>query len=346
MKATIKQISKITGFSIATVSKVLNERPGISTSTRIKIRNAAEELNYFPYCKPRALGLSQRMFKYIGILTTVYEYYLRSPIETGIEKILSMHGYHLLKLTFNEKDNNLLNKELFFQKIVDDKSIAGLISIALGLSDKTIEELNKNNIPVVLVDKYTDFGKCVVIDNMKSTNHITKRLISLGHKHIGFISPEPVGHDIWYERITGYKKALTEKGIAYSPRLIKYENTFDMELVEIATKNLLEKVHNLTAIIFTSDRMAIAGMKAIRNYGLKIPDDISVVGFDNIEFDKYLIPPLSSVKQPAYEMGSKAAKILLDAIKEKDYKHEVFRFNTELIIRGSIRGSKSDKRRG
>ncbi len=340
MSTTIKQISKISGFSIATISKVLNERPGISTPTKIKIRQIAEKLNYFPYCKPRTSGLSQRMFKYIGILNTQYEYYIRSQVESGIEDILSSDGYHILKLAFDEEHNILCDKELFFRTIEQDKSIVGLLSNTLGLSDKIISKLNNNGIPVVIIDKYTDFGKCIVVDNEQAIYDAVIKLISLGHTNIGFICPESVGKDIWDERLNGYKRALIESGIEYNPQLIEHENTFNMELVEIATKNLLERVQHLTAIVYISDRMAIAGMKAIRDCGLKIPDDISVVGFDDIEFDNYLTPSLSSIRQPAYEMGKKAARLLLDAIKENNYKHEVVRLKTELILRESVRSIK------
>jgi LacI family transcriptional regulator len=337
MNKTAREIAKISGFSISTVSKVLNDRPGINAETRLKIRKIAEELNYFPYCKPRLSGLSERRFKYVGLITSQRMTYIYSEMEWGLESTMSKSGYHILKMILDENDSILTDKEMFFNKLIDDKSIAGLISISISLSDKTIDHLNRNGIPVVIIDKYTDFGKCVLIDNTRAVHSAIKKLISLGHKKIGFITPEASGNDIWNERLTGYKNAVKESGIGYDPELVEYENTFNLEFVEIATRNLINRIPDLSAIMYISDTMAIPGMKAIQNMGLKVPGNISVIGFDNINFDKYLTPTLSSVKQPAYEIGKKASNMLLKSMKVKNTRHEAVYMDTELILRESVR---------
>ncbi len=229
--------------------------------------------------------------------------------------------------------------DLFRSNVMENSDIAGLISITVSFSDKTISELQDRNIPIVFVDKYVDYGKCVYVDNEKAIFNAVTKLISLNHKKIGFISPGPIGsgYDIWAERLNGYKRALNEHGIGYNPRLIENEGSFDLELIKIATKRLLEKNRDLSAIVFISDKTAIAGMKAVIESGRKIPDDISIIGFDDIEFDAYLTPSLSSIKQPAYEMGERASKMLYSAITKKDYKHESVRLNAELILRDSVK---------
>lgn len=342
MDATVKEIAKQTGFSIGTVSKVLNDRPGISPVTQKKIRKIAEELNYFPYCKSRTLGMSKSLQKYIGVLTSPYEYSIRAQIENAIEQVFASYGYHLLKLIFSVQDNKIVDQDLFNKNVINNPDIAGCISVTMGLSDKIVAQLNNNNIPVVIVDKLTDYGKCVYVDNESAIFNATKKLIELGHEHIGLITPEPIGYgyDIWAERIKGYKKAMNEKGDGYNPQYVEYENTFDLELVKMATNNLIKNNPKLTAVIYTSDRMAIAGLKALQERHLNVPADISVIGFDNIEYDDYLTPTLSSIKQPAYEIGEKAAKVLFNAMTKKDFKHEAFCYQTELILRDSIKAIK------
>lgn len=306
----------------------------------MKIQRVAEDLNYFPYCKPRTSGLSERLLNYIGVVTFQYRGVFQREVERGIESILSPNNHNILRYTFNEKDDNLLDKEIFFKKVVEDKSIIGLISNDLMLSDKTIAELYNHGISVVVINKTTDYGKCVIIDNELAIYKVIKKIISLGHTKIGFMCPEPSGKNIWYERLSGYKKALKESNIKYDIDLVEHDNILIMELSEIATKNLIKRVPDLTAIMYISDDSAVAGLKAIKELGLKVPDDISVIGFDDIEYDNYFDPSLSSVKQPAYEMGRKAAEVLLESIKENDQKNKIYQFDTELIIRDSFKSLK------
>jgi LacI family transcriptional regulator len=346
MNNTIKEIAKIAGVSIATVSKVLNGRPGFNPSTVIKIKNVAEEQGYFPYCKSRLKGMSRSSQKYIGILTTPGDYTIRAEMDHAIERVFSKLGYNIIKFIFSIKEGKIINLDLFRSNVIENVDVAGLISVTVSLSDKTVAELKDKGIPIVFIDKFVDYGKCVYINNQKAASDAVNRLISLDHEKIGFITPEPsgYGYDVWAERLLGYKKALNKSGLGYDPGLVEYENTFDLEMVKIVTKNLIRKNKGMSAVIFTSDKMAIPGIRTIIESGLKIPDDISVIGFDDMEFDEYIFPKLSSIRQPAHEMGEKAARMLYNAITKKNYRHEAVCLDTELIARESI--GKFNKEKG
>lgn len=337
MAATIKDIAKELGVSAAAVSKALNNRPGIGLPLKLRIEKKAQELGYAPYLKARQTGMYERSLKYLAVIYAKAGEHLVGEIESGIKEIIKDSGFYELHYTV-DVHNDLYDeqrKEVFLDKIISEKGVCGLISAFLSLSGSTIAKLQKNNIPVVLLNNYSDYGQCVVIDNIEASFKVTKKLIELGRKKIGLIMPEESKESVWQDRLEGYKKALKENKLPYDPYLIVYEHTFDLKEAGLATKVLLEREPSVTAIIYGSDLQAYGGLKMLRELEKNIPDDVAVVGFDDMPFSRVSNPPLSSVRQPMRKMGQVGAQLLLDAISEKKFPNKVVTLKSELILRRS-----------
>jgi len=337
MATTIKDIAKELGVSAAAVSKALNNRPGIGLPLKLRIEKKAQELGYAPYLKARQTGMYERSLKYLAVIYARAGEHLVGEIEAGIKETIRDSGFYELHYTV-DVHNDLYDeqrKEVFLDKIISEKGVCGLISAFLSLSGSTIAKLQKNNIPVVLLNNYSDYGQCVVIDNIEASFKVTKKLIELGHKKIGLIMPEESKESIWQDRLEGYKKALKENKLSYDPYLIVYEHTFDLKEAGLATKALLEREPSVTAIIYGSDLQAYGGLKMLRELEKNIPDDVAVIGFDDMPFSRVSNPPLTSVKQPMRKMGQIGARLLLDAISEKKFPNKAVTLKSELILRRS-----------
>lgn len=338
MSVTIRKIAKEVGVSVAAVSKALNNRPGVSLPLKLKIEKVAERLGYSPYVKARKTGMYARGLKYIGVIYARAGEHLIREIQEGIDSVLKKSGFYEIRYGVNiygELDDEQ-RKEIFLEKILEDKSIVGLLSVFLDISDVTIAKLQKEKIPVVLLNNCSDYGQCVFIDNADATYKAVKKLIELGHKNIGLIMPEERTERVWHDRLEGYKKALKEHNIPYNPSLMVYEHSFDLKEAGLATEALLEREPTTTAILYGSDIQAYGGMKMLQEMGVKIPEDIAIVGFDDMAYSRISNPPLASIRQPMKEMGEKGAKLLLESIGKEKFPHKSLKLNAELIIRKSL----------
>jgi LacI family transcriptional regulator len=279
----------------------------------------------------------ERSMKYIAVIYARAGEHLIVDIESGIKDAIKDSGYYELRYSvdiYNDLYDNQ-RKEVFLDKIIHDNGIVGLISAFLDLSDSTIARLQKSNIPVVLLNNYSDYGQCVLIDNVDASYEATKKLLDLGKKRIGLIMPEESSEYIWQDRLEGYKKALKEKKADYDPYLIVYEHTFAIKEAGLATKALIDRSPEVDAIIYGSDLQAYGGLKILREMGKRVPEDIAVIGFDDLPFSRISDPPLCSVRQPMKKMGEMGAKLLLDAISKKKFPNKIITLKSEIIPRKS-----------
>ena len=337
MSVTIKDIAREAGVSPAAVSKALNNRSGVGLPLKRRIEKIAQRKGYTPYVKARETGMYAPAFRYIAIVYAYAGEHLIREIQNGIDAVSRDSGFYELRYSVDTYKNlyDEERKAIFIDKMVQDKNIAGLMSVFLKLSDATIARLQKNGIVVVSLNNYSDCGKCVFVDNVRSSFEATKVLIKLGRRKIGLIMPEESCEAIWEDRLAGYKKALSGARIVYDPYLLVYEHTFSLKESAQATKALLEREPGIDAIIYGNDMQAYGGMVALKEMGRKIPDDIAVMGFDDVTFSRIIDPPLSSVRQPMFEMGKKAAEMFFEAIKKKDYSHHAIELKSQLILRQS-----------
>lgn len=346
MGITVKDIARELNISPSAVSKALNNKPGIGTDLRLKIQSYAEKMSYKPYIATRKDGMYSED---INIIAIVYPqsigYHLIRKVQEGIDAVLYKSKFYELRFAVDvDRDlNDMQNRELFLRRVMKTNNLVGVIFAFIDISDKIINFLQKNSIESVLINSHTNFGKCVYIDNVEVAYQVTSKLIKLGRKNIGFMIPDESSSTVWQNRISGYMKALKDNKIRYNPNYIVYENTYTYKNAAIGTANLVRENPEINAIIYSGDIQAFAGIKTLKELNKKIPEEIAVMGFDNMEFDLIIEPSLSSVQQPLMDMGKRGAEILINAIRNKKADPIIEKFDTKIILRKSCLADYEDE---
>ena len=328
----IAEIAKIAGVSKTTVSRALNNKSDVNEKTRLRIQKVAEENNYKPNALAKAIALNKSQS--IGMIIPYNAEYIFSnqyyvEVMRGIYTEADKRGYSLL--ICYPHDHNYV--DMFAQKQVE-----GYVVISPG-SDHTyiLQSLVDAKAPFVSTSDVIDWNNpmnVVDIDNYKGGRMLTDYLYNLGHRNIAYIGKKSISSSV--NRLRGYKDVLEEKGVAYCDSLVRVIEDATVANAEEATLALLKKNPNLTAIFAASDMLAIGAIKAIKALGKKVPDDISVVGFDDIPFASYYDPPLTTIKQPAFEKGVEAVKMLVNMLEnETDAAKEVILMSISLVERKS-----------
>lgn len=329
-KVTMLDIAKEAGVSKATVSMVINKRDGsISEETKNKILKLANEMNYIPNSLARSL--STKKTDTIGIVLPDITNPFFSSIARAIEDGASSLGYNVI---FCNTDNEIKKEEKYI-KVLISKLVDGVIFITGGESSMSVKMLEDNNIPFVLVDRYIDEYKDnygVFCLNKEGVIQGIEYLHSKGKKKIAFVKG-PESLRISTDRLEGYEYATKKYGI-YDENLI-FQSDFRMEGGIKVTEDILNKLDTVDAIFYSNDMMALGGIKTLIRRGIRIPEDISVVGFDNIDISQIFEPELTTVGQPIYSMGKEACKMLIDIINGKLIENKQIYFETELLVRST-----------
>ncbi|MGQ9631592.1 MAG: LacI family DNA-binding transcriptional regulator [bacterium] len=314
--ATLKDIAERVGVSVTTVSRVINDVDSpikIKQETRDKILRVARELNYKPNVFARYLKTKRSNI--IGVvIQNIADPYFGEMID-GIEQVLNQHKYFFLLSTIS---NSLEKERSYLEKLrlsrADGIVIAGSMP---QIADREIAQLVEDEIPVVLIGREFDDPRVpyVTMDNERGGFLAVEYLIELGHRDIGFILGPDYSGDA-QQRLAGYKGALAQHGLQYDEGLtIKGGN--DEESGYRSMNALLDRKKPLSAVCTFNDRTALGAMRAIRNRGLRVPEDISVVGFDDIPAAEYSEPPLTTIRQPVRELGRQGALLLIKCLERK-----------------------------
>jgi LacI family transcriptional regulator len=333
--ASLRDIAQELGVSTAAVSKALNDLPGVSDALRLKAKRTAEVLGYKKHLQAGARG--DRGLKFIVVLYGRIGGNLMSRIQESTDEEIRRKGFLELRylIDASKELHTEDRKELFLDMILREPGIAGVLACYIKLSDVSIQRLHEHHIPVVLLENKTEYGRCVTIDQFKASHKAVEKLIALGRRRIACIMPpEDVDH-VWRERLDGYRKAIREKGLVYDPSLIVYESNVSMTEGALATRTLIERNPDVDAILFGGDWQAYGGMKALKDAGRRIPQDVAIIGFDDLESNTILSPPLSSVRQPIGKMAKTGLSLLFEAMEKNDYSHRAVVLDTELRLRGS-----------
>lgn len=330
----IRDIARLSGVGVSTVSRVLNNHPDVKESTREKVMQIIKESNYIPNNSARILKQSNTMN--IGVLVKgVFNPFFSEIISTIGNKINESKYTMILQqnaFTF-EQDVDIL------KSFIKEKRLQGVICLGGNFDDIDEESFKNIDVPVVLtsVNSITSKGKnnysTVGIDNLKSSYDATEYLINLGHKNIAIMLGEKNDLCISWWRYKGYKVALEDNGITVDNENLLI-GEYDTKTAYNETKKLLERNNKITAIFAISDIMAMGVAKAITDLGLKVGKDISVVGFDGMDFSEFYNPGITTVKQPKEAMASTSVDLLFALMNGKgDHKHILL--DTELIERES-----------
>ncbi len=330
---TIKDIAKALNLSTSTVSRALRGSYEINAETKRLVMEYAEKVHYSP--NPIALSLKENKSKAIGVIVPEIANHFFSQAINGIEDIANKRGYHVVIFQSHESyEREIIN----IQHIIARKVDGLLISLSGQTTDVShLQEIQQKKLPLVLFDRVSDKIEAhkVVADNFDGAFRATEHLILSGRKRIAHVT-SPSLLSITQERLAGYRAALEKYGIVYEESLIKYCG-FGAEEAKKLVDNLIE-TQNPDAIFTTSDRLALDCFSAIKEKNISMPDDVAFIGFTNLKVAHLLDPSLSTVVQPAFEIGQAAAELLLDSIERKPQNVEQFRtikIPTEIVVRRS-----------
>ena len=333
---TIKDIAKALGLSTSTVSRALRGSHEISSDTKKMVIEYAEQFNYRP--NPIALSLKERRSRSIGVVVCEIANNFFSQAINGIESVAYNRGYHVIISQSHESyDREVVNVEHLASRSVD-----GLLVSISAETDRFehFKNLHDKGFPIVFFDRITDGIEThkVVADNYKGGYDATQHLIDAGYKKIAHLTS--ASHlSISKERLEGYKAALIDNNIPVNESYIKNCNHGGMIYKELedAVKSLVNLKDKPDAIFSAGDRLTVSCLAALKAIGIKIPDDIALVGFSNSPLVELMNPSLTSVKQPAFEMGQTATELLIKLIESKRAvtEFETVVLQTEVIVRDS-----------
>ena len=333
-QARSQDVATLAGVSRTTVSFVLNDVPGvkISEETRQRVLQAARELNYYPTAAARSLasGKTRRIALILGQSKErlAADAFLPTFLQ-GITASVNRRNY-LLMVQMAEA----VPSHEAYTRLIREQQVDGLILSGPRSDDALLDELAEDDFPLILHGRLEGSGlPWVDVDNKAGGYLATSHLIGLDHHRIGFISNAPLSYAGAYERFAGYKAALGEHDIPFDDDLVRTA-VFVPQSGHIAMEALLALPDRPTAVFAASDVVALGAMSAIQDSGLKVPQDIAIIGFDDIFLAAHACPPLSTVRVPAYGLGWTAADVLITLI-EGDEEVSSVTLETELIIRES-----------
>ncbi|SCG82358.1 LacI family transcriptional regulator [Proteiniborus sp. DW1] len=329
--SNIRKISELAGVSVATVSRVLNHPETVSEETRDRIIKIMEEINYVPNSIARSLSTNRTST--IGLIIPNILNPLYPSIAKGVEDIFFKKGYNiLLSNTENDAKREKDSIEMLLSKKVD-----GLIICSSTLKRTELDIILKQKVPLVLVGDYIeDSDISIVYTDYKLGGYLaTNHLIKTGCKIIAHIRG-PMNNKSSMQKLEGYKNALLEAGIEYDEEYI-IEGNDQIDGGQLAIKKMIKKKGKPDGIFVANDLMALGAIEAIKVLGYKVPEDIAIVGFDDIDVASLIEPKLTTIIHPVYRMGLTSARLLLDLItnEEEDC------FNQKIFIQPMLKIRKS-----
>ncbi|UXI02506.1 HTH-type transcriptional repressor PurR [Photobacterium sp. TY1-4] len=330
--ATIKDVARLAGVSTTTVSHVINKTRFVAEATQKKVLAAVDELNYAPSAVARSLKCNTT--RTIGMLVTKSTNPFFAEVVHGVEEYCYGEGYTLILC--NTEGN--LEKQRDYLRMLAEKRVDGLLVMCSDLDDKLLALLERQkDLPMVVMDwgpesPHTD----KIQDNAELGGYVaTKYFIEHGHQKIGCLT----GHSeklTCRERLKGFHKAMAEANLSVNPDWL-IEGDFECESAVAAAKQFIAMEERPTAIFCFNDIMAMALISTFEQAGLRVPDDISIIGYDNIDLAPYFSPPLTTIHQPKQRLGKKAIEILMARVKDKQHERRIFEMAPELVVRKSVK---------
>jgi LacI family transcriptional regulator len=329
--ATIYEVSRLAGVSLATVSRVMNDSARVTEKTRQKVLSAMAELGYRP--SSIAQSLASNRTNSVGILVPELHGPFFGTMLSGIEAELRGAKKHVI-ITVGHSDEE---KEIDGIEFLESRNCDALILHVDAVSDRYLEGLKSGRTPFVVINRSIPgiADNCINLDNEYGGYIATKALLERGHRKVAYISGPRWKKDA-NERLAGHKRALGEFGVPFDETL-KFEGDFHESGGASGMEYLIGTGVPFSAVVCANDDMAAGAMVVARNSGLQIPDDVSVVGFDNVIFSHFTYPQLSTIDYPISDMGQMAARWILQNVYGQDG-HEIRNlFKPELVDRASIR---------
>ena len=328
---TIKDVAKQAGVSISTVSRVINDSKPVTDEVKQKVLDVIKETGYIP--NPLARSLVTKKSQLIGVIVPEVSDSFVNEILNGIEEVAKMYDYEiLLANTYSDKA-----QELKCINLLRAKQVEGIVMISWKVEEEHINYIQNCGIPASYISKTArDYDiHTVSVNNTEATYDMTKYLIEKGHKDIAFIMTSQDDTVLEMERLSGYEKALKEKNIKINKDLIKYGET-TYEAGYSSMKELLNEGKVPHAAFVTGDEAAIGAINAICDAGYRVPEDISVAGFNDVKIAKIYRPKLTTVHQPLYDMGAVAIRMVIKMIIKEPLEDKKIELPYRIVERESV----------
>ncbi|NGQ97254.1 catabolite control protein A [Brevibacillus sp. SYP-B805] len=332
MPVTIYDVAREAGVSMATVSRVVNGNPNVKPTTRKKVMAAIERLGYRPNAVAR--GLASKRTTTVGVIIPDVSSLLYSELARGIEDIATMYKYNIILCDSDQR----LEKELQLINTLLEKQVDGLLFMGAEVKEDHLHAFSTATVPTVLAATRDpdNILPAVSIDHFQAAYDATQALIARGHKRIGMIASPPSDPLGGLMRLEGYKKALADAGIPEDEELIVSGNyRYDSGLRGMAS--FLKLSAPPTAVFAASDEMAIGAIHAVQDAGLSVPDDIEIIGYDNIRLAEMVRPRLTTVVQPIYDIGAVAMRLLTKYMNNEHVEEHVVLLPHRIEFRESTR---------
>ncbi|HEY7347146.1 MAG TPA: LacI family DNA-binding transcriptional regulator [Ktedonobacterales bacterium] len=304
-RLTIQDIARLAGVSKATVSRVLNHKPDVDALTRQRVMRIMDEYAFVPSITASGLAGGRRGM--IGVLVPALTWHFIPEVVQGVAEVVERSAYELLLYSISQQEN----RKAVLDRILDTKLTAGLLAVEPGSFVERLTQWAEGNFPVVLIDDQHVPANTpwVGVDNRMGAAAAVRHLIGLGHRRIAHIRG-PLQYQCSQERYQGYQQAMVEAGLALDPAFV-LQGDFQVASGHACASTLLTLAERPSAIFAANDHMAWGVLEFAGAHGLRVPEDIAVVGFDDTPPSQYKHPPLTTVRQPFQEMGQRAAELLL-----------------------------------
>jgi len=328
--ATIYEVSDLAGVSLATVSRVINKNARVSEKTKNKVLDAMAQLGYRPNSIAQSLASSRS--NSVGILVSELHGPFFGQMMAGIEAELRAAGKHVIITTGHSEED----KEKDGIEFLISRNCDAIILHVEAVSDDYLIELSQGKTPVYLMSRYVEDlqENCISLNNELGGYLAAKTIIDQGHSHISYITGPQFKSDS-QQRLIGHKRALLEANIPFNDDLY-FEGDFKETGGRDGIKSFIEKNQEFSALICANDEMASGAITYAREHGFSLPKDLSIIGFDNINFAQHIYPKLTTIDNPVNEMGHMAAKLVLKNVyKQKDISILHY-FEPTLIYRDSV----------
>jgi DNA-binding LacI/PurR family transcriptional regulator len=328
-RASIKDIARLAKTSHSTVSRALRDSPLVKAATAAKIRRIAEESGYAPSAAARSLVT--RRTNSVGVVVTSITDPFEAEVVRGIEDSAEERGFSVLLADSNGDPD----REVRAVGLLEERRVDGIVVTSSRVGALYLQVLSRMRVPIVLLNSHhpSEFVHSVMIANAEASREVTRYLIQMGHRRIAYLG-DRFGDQSDGERFAGYRRALNEAHVPFANELVVRGDGKPEGGVR-AMSDLLALVRPPTAVVCYNDLTALGAMREARVHGLDVPADISIVGFDDLFFAEYTQPPLTTVRQPARQMGRLAMETLLQLLSGAGMAPTI-QVSGELILRESV----------
>jgi LacI family transcriptional regulator len=334
-RVTASDVAELAGVSRTTVSFVLNNVSGmrIGDDTRQRVLDAAHQLDYHPDATARRMVTGRT--NVIGFVLRqspdqVFADQFLPQVLNGLSQVAVAQGYHILI-----EPIPLEHASDAYTRLIRERHVDGIMLSGPRFDDQELLRFHTEGWPVVLMGQLPNTDLPFVdVDNVGGAATATRHLVDLGHRRIALITNANPAYTASADRLAGYRQVLESAGIAYDESLVKYGD-FTPRSGEAAMTKLLQLSPQPTAVFVASDTVALGALQAIRDNGLRVPQDIAVVGFDDVPLAEFIDPPLTTIRLPAFGLGWGAADLLIRQINHEDIRQYSVFLDTELVVRKS-----------